>query len=260
MPTIALVIFDWAGTTVDFGCLAPVAAFVEAFARAAVQVTAAEARAPMGLHKKDHIAAMLRQPGLAQRWRQVHGRDAADTDIANLYAEFMPLQMEVIDRHCDLVPGLKSCLAELRDSGIKIGATTGYFRAAAEHVYELARRQGYVPDHALCADDVRAGRPAPWMIFRIMEAAGVYPPACVVKLGDTVADIEEGLNAGVWSIGVTESSSEVGCSWDEWQQLDEETRHAKRSLARARLLAAGAHYVVDSLAELPGLLRKLEAL
>jgi phosphonoacetaldehyde hydrolase len=258
MPRIALVIFDWAGTTIDFGCLAPVTAFVEAFARHGVRVTTAEARAPMGLDKRDHIAAMLRTTAVAERWRQTRARDATEPDIDSLYREFIPLQMAVLDRYSDLVPALKTCVAELRTLGVKIGATTGYFRDAAERVYELARRQGYTPDHALCSGDVPAGRPAPWMIFRIMEAAGIYPPARVAKVGDTVPDVEEGLNAGAWSIGVTESSSEVGCSLSEWQMLDEDARREKRSQARSRLLAAGAHHVIDSLAELPELLRILE--
>jgi phosphonoacetaldehyde hydrolase len=49
---IRLVVFDWAGTVIDFGCCAPVAAFRDAFAKLGVPVSVAEARAPMGLHKK----------------------------------------------------------------------------------------------------------------------------------------------------------------------------------------------------------------
>jgi phosphonoacetaldehyde hydrolase len=259
MPRIALVILDWAGTTIDFGCLAPVAAFVESFARQGLIVTAAEARGPMGLHKRDHIAAMLAESSIAERWRDVHGRAASESDVDAIYREFVPLQMEVLDRHGDIVPTLTPCITEFRGMGVTIGATTGYFREAAERVYELAKRQGYAPDYSLCAEDVPVGRPAPWMIFRIMEAAGVYPPGRVAKVGDTVPDIEEGLNAGAWSIGVTESSSEVGYSASEWQALAEDDRQALRHRARSRLLGAGAHYVIDSLAELPALLRDLEA-
>jgi phosphonoacetaldehyde hydrolase len=260
MPNIALVVFDWAGTTVDFGCMAPVAAFVEAFARHDVPVTIAQARQPMGLPKRDHIQAMMQMSDVAALWRSAHSRDATSADVDALYREFIPLQMEVIDRHCELVPGLEACIAALRSQGIKIGATTGYFRAAAERVYELARRRGYAPEYTLCAEDVPVGRPAPWMVFRIMEAAGVYPPSRVVKLGDTVPDVEEGLNAGAWSVGVTQSSSEVGCTLEEWNKLTTGERQKRISLARSKLLAAGAHHVIDSLTELPELLRKIEAL
>ena len=259
MAKIALVVFDWAGTTVDFGCMAPVAAFVEAFARHGVAVTVPQARQPMGLHKRDHIQAMLRMPEVAALWRAAHGRDASSTDVDTVYRDFVPRQMEVIDRHSELVPGLEACIAALRSRGIKIGATTGYFRAAAERVYKLARQQGYDPDYPLCAEDVPVGRPAPWMIFRIMEAADVYPPTRVVKVGDTVPDVEEGLNAGTWSVGVTQSSSEVGCTLEEWEKLTSDERQQKMGLARSKLLAAGAHHVIDSIAELPELLCKIEA-
>jgi phosphonoacetaldehyde hydrolase len=248
------VVFDWAGTTVDHGCYGPVAAFVRVFAHHDVKVSTAEARGPMGLHKKDHLREMLRSPEITERWRRAHGRDWTECDVGVLYQDFIPLQLEVIDEHSRLVPGLLGCVAELRCQGIHIGATTGYFQAAAERVYDAARVQGYVPDHAVCAEDVPEGRPAPWMVFRIMEQLGVYPPATVVKVGDTVPDIEEGLNAGAWSVGVTRTSSEVGCTEAEWATLGPAERQARLTHARNKLLDAGAHAVLESLAELPALL------
>jgi phosphonoacetaldehyde hydrolase len=253
-PAIRLVVFDWAGTTIDHGCFAPVAAFVQAFARHHVEVTAAEARVPMGLHKRDHLRVMLQAPEVARRWQRAHGREWTEQDLDALYRDFIPLQMEVIDRHGRLVPGLLECVARLRERGVRVGATTGYFREAAERVYRAARAQGFEPEHCVCAEDVPEGRPAPWMVFRVMEALRVYPPAAVVKVGDTVPDIEEGLAAGVWSIGVLSASSDVGCTAEELALLDDDERRARFAAARARLLAAGAHAVIDTLAELPALI------
>jgi phosphonoacetaldehyde hydrolase len=249
-----LVVFDWAGTTVDYGCFAPVAAFVDAFASRGVEVTRTEARGPMGLHKRDHIRAMLQMPQVAERWRRTHARDWDDSDVEDLYRRFIPLQLEVIDEHSRLVAGVVECVAELRRLGIRIGATTGYFREAAERVYRAARKQGFVPDHCICAGETPAGRPAPWMMFRTMEALGVYPPAAVLKIGDTVPDIAEGLHAGAWSVGVTQTSSEVGCTEDELETLPAAEREAKLASARQKLLAAGAHWVIPSVADLGNLL------
>lgn len=254
---IRLVIFDWAGTTVDFGCFAPVAAFLDAFASHGIDVTPSEARGPMGLHKKDHIRAMLQLPGLTERWRRVHGRDWNETDVEDLYHCFIPRQLEVIDRHSRLVPGVRECVAALRRLGVRIGATTGYFREAAERVYASARTQGFVPDHCICAEDVPAGRPAPWMIFRTMEALDVYPPAAVLKVGDTVPDIDEGLHAGVWSVGVIESSSEVGCTEEELAALSPPERETRLAAAREKLRAAGAHCVLTSIREVAALLTQI---
>src|SRR5262249_37385904 len=140
---------------------------------------------------------------------------------------FIPLQMDAIAHHSRLIPGLLDTVAELRKRGIKIGTTTGYFRQAAEVVFAEARVQGYEPDLNVLPDDVPAGRPYPWMIFRLMEELEVYPPAAVVKIGDTIHDIYEGLNAGAWSVGVLQSGSEVGCSEADLAALSREERGAR---------------------------------
>jgi phosphonoacetaldehyde hydrolase len=256
---IRLVIFDWAGTAVDHGGLAPLTPFVRAFATRGVVITSEEARGPMGLSKKDHLRALLRMPAVARRWRERYGRDATEDDVDELYRRFIPLQLETIDEHAGLVPELLDCVAVLRSQGVAIGATTGYFREAAERVYRCAAHQGYRPDHCVCAEEVPAGRPAPWMIFRMMEALGVFPPSAVVKVGDTVPDIGEGLSAGAWSVGVVRSSSEVGCTVEEWAVLPRPEQYRRLATCRAKLLAAGAHAVVDTLAELPAVLDEFEA-
>jgi phosphonoacetaldehyde hydrolase len=256
---IGLVVFDWAGTTVDFGSFAPVAAFMDVFAEQGVSVTPAEARGPMGLHKRDHIQALLDAPTIGKRWKETHGRDSTDADCEALYQAFIPRQLEVIERHCRLVPGLLDCVSELRKRGIKIGATTGYFRAAAERVYAAAKEQGFIPDHSACADDVSCGRPAPWMIFRNMEALDVFPPRRVLKIGDTIPDIEEGHNAGVWSAAVLNSSNEVGLTEAELKELPDESREALLRSAALTFENAEADAVIASLDGLPQLIDQLDA-
>jgi phosphonoacetaldehyde hydrolase len=256
---VRLVVFDWGGTTVDHGCFAPAAALVAALARRGLSVTPAEARGPMGLGKKDHVRALLRAPAVAERWRRLHGGGPTEADVEAVYADLVPLLLEGIDAHSGLVPGLLGCVAELRRRGLRVGGTTGYFRSAANRAAAAARRQGFAPDCSVCAEDVPAGRPAPWMLFRNMEALGVYPPAAVVKVGDTVHDVEEGRNARAWSVGVTRTSSEVGRTEAELAALPAAERQALLGAARDKLLGAGAHAVLESVAELPGLLDALNA-
>jgi phosphonoacetaldehyde hydrolase len=246
-----LVVFDWAGTSVDFGSCAPAGAFVKVFAVKGVTVTPAQARGPMGLHKKDHLRAMLETADVGGAWRAVHGRDWTESDVDELYRLVTPMQVEAAAANATLVPGVLECVSSLRSRGIKIAATTGYFREAAETCYTAARAQGYVPDFCICADEVPAGRPAPWMIFRCMEALGVYPPAAVMKVGDTLVDIEDGLNAGCRSIGVVDSSNLMGLSMSEFASLTETERTDRRAKVRDQFLAAGAHGVIDTLDELP---------
>lgn len=254
---IKLVVFDWAGTTIDYGCLAPTGAFVAAFAEAGLTVSPAEARGPMGLHKKDHIRALLRVPEIGERWKAAHARDWTEADVDALYQRVTPMQVAAAKRHPALIPGVVPCVNELRRRGIKVAATTGYFREAAEVVYAAAREQGYVPDFAICADEVPAGRPAPWMIFRAMEAVGVYPPAAVVKVGDTPVDIADGRNAGVWSVGVIDSSSEMGLSEAELATLSEADREQRRERVLERYEEARCDAAVRSLDQLPSLIAEI---
>jgi phosphonoacetaldehyde hydrolase len=249
-PEIKLVVFDWGGTTIDFGCLAPAGAFVAAFAARGVSVTLAEVRGPMGTHKKDHIRAMLRTESVSAKWRAATGSDWTETDAEDLYRAVTPLQLEAIAQHSALVPGFCDLARVLRNLGLKLAGTTGYFRAAAAAVLAAAKQQGYEPDFNICADDVPAGRPAPWMIFRCMEALDVYPPAAVVKVGDTVIDIEDGRNAGCWSVGVVDSSNEMGLTREELRALPPQEYNARFERVVERYFAAGAHAVSHSIRDI----------
>jgi phosphonoacetaldehyde hydrolase len=259
VPEIKLVVLDWAGTVIDFGCLAPSGAFVAAFAQKGVEVSLAEARGPMGLHKKDHIRAMLRTDAVGEKWRAAAGRDWAETDVEELYRTVTPMQVQAAAKYSELIPGVLEVVAKLRAQGIKIAGTSGYFHEAMAVVTAAAKRQGYEPDFNICADDVPAGRPAPWMIFRSMEALNVYPPAAVLKVGDTVIDIKDGRNAGCWSVGVIDSSNEMGLSADELGALAPAELESRRAGIRERYTKAGAHAVIEHLSALPNLIADLNA-
>lgn len=248
---IALVVFDLAGTLLDFGCQAPAGAFVEAFRQRGVTVSLREARGPMGLHKKDHIRAMLRTDAVAEKWKAAAKRDWAEADVEALYGLVTPMQVAAAKVHCELVPQALDCFHAMKAMNLKIAVSTGYFREAAEICFEALERQGFTPDFRIGADEVPAGRPAPWMIFRCMEALNVYPPSTVVKIGDTVVDVHDGLNAGAWSLAVIDSSSEMGLPAAEFAALTLEERTTRRTEVRARFTEAGAHAVLDDLTTLP---------
>lgn len=255
---IRLVIFDWAGTTVDFGSTAPAAAFAGVFAANGIEVTDQEARTPMGLSKREHLIAMLRMPSIAERWIAAHGRPWNESDVDAMYEAFIPVQLDAIGEHAGLVPGLLDVVSWLRARGIKVGGTTGYFRAASEAVLQHAIKNGYQPDVNVCADDVSHGRPAPWMIYRVMEQLNIFPPSSVVKVGDTIADIKAGLAAGSWSIGVCDSSSVLGMTQAEYESLSPQDQRAGIDRAAKVFLDAGAHATIGSISELPTLIESIE--
>ncbi len=238
------VVFDMAGTVVDFGSRAPAGAFVELFARHSVEISVAQAREPMGLHKRDHIRAITRMTDVAVQWEAATGSPPGEEDVEAMYAEFEPIQIDALPGHGEAIPGAADALAHLRKLGIKVAFTTGYNRPMMEVALNSLAAQGVEPDAAFCADDVPAGRPAPWLIYRAMEKLQVYPPEAVLKVGDTLPDIEAALNAGVWAGGVTETGSLVGLSAEEFATMEEPRRAKLVGAATEKMARAGAHLVV----------------
>jgi phosphonoacetaldehyde hydrolase len=255
---IGLVVFDWAGTLVDYGSFAPVVALQKVFARRGVRVIAAHAREPMGRSKREHIAAVLGMPEIELQWLKVLGRPASRADLEAMYRDFQITQLAVLESYSRLTPGALDVLGYLRARATRVGTTTGYFRQAADMVLAAAEKQGFVPDHAVCAEDVSAGRPAPWMIYSCMEALQVFPPARVVVVGDTVADMQAARNAGCFAVAVSKTGNEVGLSESEWAALDGQEQNAHLARARAALRAAGAHFVIETLTELPAVIERIE--
>ena len=255
---IEAVIFDWAGTTVDYGCFAPVKAFMEAFAHHGVPVTMEETRKPMGMLKRDHIRTMLHMERIAAEWKRVHGHEATEEAVDAVYAQFEPKLFSILDQYAAPKPFAVETAAKLREMGVKIGSTTGYTDAMMNIVAPKAAQQGYAPDFWISPDGVGGrGRPDPYMIFENLKALEVPSVKNAVKVGDTVSDIREGFNAGVWSVGVIEGSSVLGLSQTEYEALTPEERRDVCRRAEETFRAAGAHFVLNDLSQLPELIRMI---
>jgi len=254
---LKLAVLDLAGTVVDFGSRAPAGAFVELFAREGIRISETDARGPMGMHKRDHIAAICALPGVAQQWEAKHDRPVADSAIQSLYETFIPLQMDVLPDYTDPVPGAVEAIGALRSRGLQIAFTTGYSRDMMDIVLNAAARFGLIADTAVCGTDVPAGRPAPWMALECARRSGIYPPAACIKFGDTLVDVQAGRNAGMWSIGAAISGNMTGLSQADWNALPENERQTYRDAAMQAMRAAGAHAVIDSICGLPDLVDRI---
>jgi phosphonoacetaldehyde hydrolase len=252
------VVFDWAGTTIDFGSLAPMGVFVRAFAEFGVPLTVAQARGPMGRPKRDHVAALMALPEVARAWRARHGHAPGEVDIDRVYAVFVPMNVAVAADHATLVPGVPALVRALRARGLAIGSTTGYTREIMAPILPRAAAAGYAPDTLMCAGDLPEGRPGPAMMVRTMADLGVDAPSAVVKVDDTAPGLAEGLAAGTWTVGVTASGNEVGRSWDEWQAMPAAERREALERAGRVLREAGAHYLVETVADLLPVLDDIE--
>jgi phosphonoacetaldehyde hydrolase len=252
-------VFDWAGTTVDFGSLAPVRTMEQLFRSFGITLSEDEIRRDMGLGKRDHIGRILGMPGVCEAWQALRGRLPTPEDLEEIYQQFIPLQLSALENYCALIPGVVAGMERFRRRGLKIGSTTGYTRAMLELLVERSAKAGYQPDASVSPEEVGAARPGPFMLYENAVRLRVSPLASIAKIGDTPADIEEGLNAGAWSIGVAATGNAVGLSLADFEALPEQARRSRVRRARAELERAGAHYVVDSVGELDSVLEDIDA-
>ncbi len=258
MNKIECVIMDWAGSAVDYGCFAPVAAFIGSFAEIGIELSAADARKPMGLNKIDHIKALFSMRHIGEEFSRRYGRTFTDDDVQSRYASFKKILFDTLSDYTDPISGVIDTINQLKSQGIKIGSTTGYTDEMMQVVVAAAAAKGYKPNNWVTADQLPAGRPYPYMIYKNMCDLAIPSVHSVIKYGDTVADIREGVNAGVWSVGVVLGSNELGLTEKEVQEMATDELNRRKQEVRMRLYAAGAHYVIDSIDELPLLIDAIE--
>lgn len=256
---VAAVIFDWAGTVLDFGCIAPVGAFQGAFAEAGLPISEAEAREPMGAAKREHIERILAQPAARRRWQAMAGALPIQADVDRLYATFLRIDGETCARYSALIPGALETIAALRERGVAIGSTTGYPRSIMDGLAPLAATQGYQPDCCVTVSEVARGRPWPDMVLANALALGAPDVRACVAVDDSPSGLVSARAAGAWAVGIAVSGNEVGLSLEAWEALADEAKAELQAAAVRTLEAAGAHYVIDTIADLPPVITAINA-
>lgn len=245
MKNIKAVMFDWAGTMIDYGCIAPTYVFVEVFKDHGIEISLEDARTPMGLAKRDHVIELLKMPHILKLWEETYGIAPAEEDIDTLYADLEPALIKIAADYCKPIPGALELLNTLKNIDVKTGSSTGYVDSIMEKVIPAAEGYGLKPDSIVSSSQVPAGRPAPWMMYKNMQNLNVYPAHKMVKIGDTIADIKEGLHAGMWVIALTKSGNEIGLSETEVNALDSDEMNKRLNKANEKFLAAGAHFTAE---------------
>lgn len=252
--TVKAVVFDWAGTMVDFGSCAPVTAMQAVFEASGVPVTEAEVRAHMGKAKREHVLGMFSDPEVQNRWRAAKGQLPGPSDADHLMIGLEPAMSEAAAKASKLIPGALEVFRGLLASGIKVGSSTGYTPTMMAEVARLAREQGYQPATILCAGDTPEGRPAPFMLWQAMINLGVWPARACVTVDDAPVGIQAGREAGMWTVGLAGSGNELGLDAESYFALSTTERRAKLSKAAEAFVAAGADVVIATVADLPSAL------
>ncbi|XP_045180079.1 phosphonoacetaldehyde hydrolase-like [Mercenaria mercenaria] len=247
-------ILDWSGTTADKYVIAPAVVFVEVFEKHKVPISMKEARLPMGLRKDLHIKAITEQPEVRERWRSVYGRDPNQGDVDNMFKDFVPLQLGCLRKYTELIPGTVQAVDTLKkEYGMKIGSTTGFIRSMVDVLLEDAKKQGFHPDCTVAGDEVANGaRPKPFMVYRNLDLLDVHPIQAVVKVDDTISGVGEALEAGCWGVGLARYSNYMDVdSFEHEKTLSEDEIQRRLEISRDLLRKSGAHYVIDTIADLP---------
>ncbi|MGP5429849.1 phosphonoacetaldehyde hydrolase [Enterococcus malodoratus] len=255
--SVNTIILDWAGTTVDFGCMAPVAAFKKAFENKNIELTSEEIRKPMGMLKIDHIKQLLALDKVKRQWFNLYSRPSVEADVLVIYQDFEKYLFADLAENSHLKPETKQAMKKIKQLGYNIGSTTGYTKDMMAVVFETAKVEGYHPDYVVTPDDVDSlGRPYPFMIFDNMRYFQNHSMEEVIKVGDTISDIQEGKNAGVLSIAVTEGSSVMGLSLEEYKQLSKEEMELLNQQTAEIFYQQGADLCIKNLLELAEILQE----
>ena len=254
MKKIDCIIMDWAGTAVDYGCFAPVEAFVESFKAIGTPVTVAETRAHMGLTKIEEVRALFGIGHVKSDFHAKYGRDYDENDVQECYKKFQEELFRTLEYYSKPIPGVADVISRLRKQGVKVGSTTGYTRGMMDVVVPAAAAHGYIIDNCETSDNLPGGRPKPYMIYQNMCRLDISSTRSVVKVGDTVSDIKEGVNAGAWSVGVILGSNELALTEKEVAEMPADELRERMKDVRYRMYAAGADYVIDGIEELPMLI------
>lgn len=261
MNNIEALILDWAGTVVDFGSVAPTSIFVEAFQQAYdFEISLAEARAPMGMGKWDHIKTLGQLPEVDARWRAQFGGPMTNDTVDEIYRTFMPLQKAKVAEFAAPIDGVLETINYAKANGVKIGSCSGYPNEVMQILVKAAQAYGYQPDTWVASDDLAAGsRPGPWMALQNVIDLGVKQVANCIKFDDSAPGIAEGLNAGMWTVGIAVTGNAIGLTQAEWQAQSAAQQATLKTQAYQALYEAGAHYVVDSLADAIPVMQQISA-
>jgi phosphonoacetaldehyde hydrolase len=245
-------VLDWSGTTADAYVIAPAVVFVEVFKNQGISISMKEARGPMGLRKDLHIKALTETFEIRSRWHEVHGKDPDQRDVDRMFEDFVPAQLEILAKYADLLPGVAEVVGRLKKQGIKIGCSTGFTRPMVDILEQAAEKQGFKLDASVAGDEVLQGaRPRPFMVYKNLDLMDTWPIHAVIKIDDTVGGVGEGLNAGCWAVGVSRYSNYMNInSLDEAKSLPPEEIDRRHEETREILRQAGAHYVIDSIADI----------
>jgi len=183
-----LVVFDVAGTTLQDDGDQVARSMVAALEDNGVTVSLRDVDAVMGLRKPVAIAQLL---------EAARGHAPEQAEVSTIHDRFRSamIQHYLEAPGVSAMPAAEEVFSSLRTRGVRVALDTGFDRAILDAVID---RLGWLSmlDATIASDEVERGRPYPDMIQALMARLDVQDISRVCKVGDSLADIEEGVNAG----------------------------------------------------------------
>lgn len=257
---IRAVIFDLAGTTIDYGNQAPALAIRKAFKQFGVEVSLKELQCNAEWEPLVQIKRIMTESDVQKRWYIKHPDVSLEEGISQVAKWFNRNILEILPQIAKVKSGLPTLISYFRTQGIRFATTTRYTNEMLAKILPLVSEQGFDPQINITAADFEdSADVGPEMVRQAMTKLRIRNAQSVIKVGDTPRDIYEGKAAGVITIGMIEGSSLIGLSQSEFSVLPFAHRNSLKNRVAAELEKAGADYVVENTKDLMRLIKELDA-
>ena len=257
-------IFDLGGTIVDKYSLSPLLSLQKAYSLKKLYVPNKLIIKDMGKHKFEHIRELCNENLINTQFRIHNDRDISTIDMESIFNDFNDIQIQYMNMNLNIIPETSSIIHYLRQNDIKVGITTGFNNVQMNIAVDKLRYNHIIIDSAVSSEF--SSRPLPHMIRKNMNNLQIEDPKQVIKIDDTCVGIQEGINAGCYTVGVARWSVNM-----DMFSLDTLTKEAfteacfnhtdiinhKLIESRRRLKEAGADFVIDTLDELPSIIKSI---
>ena len=258
--SIKAVVLDLEGTLIDYGGLGFTQALIELFHRHQVTIEHDQAHTTRPLSKAEHLRRLFALPSVANQWVKQHKNLPNEATFQQLHDELEDIQRHHLPQLAQLLPGVATSLKKWQDAGILIAVVTHETRSLLDLLLDAFQQQHFTPDLSLCIEDLLtpAHAPSPWLIAQSAMLLGIYPWESIVAIGDTVADVEAGLNAGTWTVGIAQTGREMGLSATDIKRMSEDEREEALEAIHHRLYRSGAHFVVNTFEQCNAVLDEIQ--
>tara|TARA_E500000178_G_scaffold109397_1_gene109133 strand:- start:425 stop:1216 length:792 start_codon:yes stop_codon:yes gene_type:complete len=248
---IEAIVFDLAGTIIDFGSLAPSKVLIHIFNKFGITISRKEAVGPMGIEKRAHISQLINSKKISLFWKKKYNKKPGKQEIDKLFKLFNPELKKIIKHHSKLISGCKKTINFLKRKKIKLAVNTGYSEEILKIILSELKKQGFYPDISYSSSHANIGRPSAEIIYKIFSELNITMGSNCIKVDDTIPGLLEGVNAGMWVVGVIFSGNEFGKTEVEFNKLSSKDKIIFRKRVTNKFKRIGAHYVIDTIKDLP---------